>query len=427
MAVESLRVTEVVCALSQALDLASGSTRWHSVRTCILGMRIATELRLSEDVRRSLYYTLLLKNSGSSQTSKHFRCASTKVSWQHTVLSSLAGIREQAVTTVSGCYERWDGKGSARQLRGNDIPLFSRIMLVAQTLDVFFLTAGPEEALSILEQKTGSWFDPRVARAAKSLALRGKLWTHLEGSQLLHVARTMEPLPRTVPGDGRVPDVICEAFASIVDEKCSFTYNHSRGVADAAEAMARKMSLAESRITLIRRAALLHDLGKMAIPNSILQKTGELNSVEWQEMRAHPEHTWRILHSIRGFEEISEVAASHHERLDGSGYFRGLAGKQLSLESRILAVADIFEALSARRPYRDAIPIKKVFDMIREASPQAFDPTCLEALEQSMPDKTQASRCAYNLQESLIRTPEKSSAANDESQQAIAAPARSSG
>jgi len=388
---ESLRVAEMVCALSQALDLASGSTPWHSVRTCILGMRIAAELRLPQELQRNLYYVLLLKDVGSSQSRLWFQSVGSNApSWQQTLLSNLVGVPEQSVITISGRYERWDGMGKNGYLRGAEIPIFSRITLVAQTLDVLLVTAGPAQALDLLEQKAGTWFDPRVARAAKSLAVRAKLWTDLEGPQLLSQARAMEPLPRTVSGDGHVLEVICEAFASIVDEKSSFTYNHSRGVASAAVAMARKMGLAESRITLIRRAALLHDLGKMAIPNSLLRKSGELDNMEWQKMRAHAEHTWRILHSIRGFEEISEVAASHHERLDGSGYFRGLAGNQLSLESRILAVADIFEALSATRPYRDAVPIGKAFEIIRQGSSRAFDPTCLEALEQSIRDDVQA-------------------------------------
>ena len=425
---EPLRVTEIVCALSQALDLASGSTPWHSVRTCILGMRIAAELKLPETLQRNLYYVLLLKDAGSPGEFRRVRCAGRNTgSWQQGLLAGLIRLPEETVTNLSGHHERWDGKGNGEDRRGAAIPIISRITLVAQTLDTISTTTGLHAALGILDRKQGTWFDPHVAQAAKSLALRAKLWIDLHDSQLLSQARAMEPLPRTVSGEGRVLEMICRAFAAIVDAKSPFTYNHSHGVANAAVAMARKMGLADSRVTLIRRAALLHDLGKMAIPNSILQKSGTLDSGEWQEMRAHPEHTWRILHPIRGFEEISEVAASHHERLDGTGYFRGFSSQQLSLECRILAIADIFEALSATRPYRHALPIKKVFEIIRQSSPQAFDPTCLEALEQTTPDDGRSHHNAYDLQRSPEGVRLASDSFNDESLPAIAVPAGSLG
>jgi HD-GYP domain-containing protein (c-di-GMP phosphodiesterase class II) len=133
----------------------------------------------------------------------------------------------------------------------------------------------------------------------------------------------------------------------------------------------------------MRHAGLLHDLGKLSVPNSILEKPGKLDAAEWEIMRLHPYYTWKILSCISGFGELSEVTAAHHEKLDGSGYFRGLRGPQLTLEMRILTVADIFDALSAKRPYRDALPLETVFKILRKDAPHAIDATCLNALEQS--------------------------------------------
>ncbi len=198
-----------------------------------------------------------------------------------------------------------------------------------------------------------------------------------------YVALRLEPSGRTTAKGHVSLDAICQAFATIVDAKSPFTYNHSNGVANVAVAMAKKLELDNSRILLVRYAALLHDLGKMAVPNEILQKPGKLDDAEWQLIRSHPGHTMRILRSIRGFAEMSEVAAAHHERLDGSGYFRGFTGRQLSLESRILAVADVFDALSAGRPYRNGMSREKVLTIIRKCSPHVLDAMCLEALEQS--------------------------------------------
>ncbi len=124
-------------------------------------------------------------------------------------------------------------------------------------------------------------------------------------------------------------------------------------------------------------------MGKLGVSNSILEKPGKLDNDEWQSLRLHPYHTWKVLNKISGFHELSEVAASHHEKLDGKGYFRGLTGDRMSLESRILVIADIFDALSAKRPYRDALPNEKVFEIMRQDTPHALDPMCLDALEQS--------------------------------------------
>ncbi len=378
-----LRVAEVVSALSQALDLGSGSTAWHSVRTCILAMRIAAELKLAENSQDELYYGSLLKDAGSSGASAQAYGDSAFGCGQGATLARLMGLPQTTAAGIAALNEHWNGHGNPRGLKGGEIPLVSRIMLLAQTLDVFFTTSGPEAAIGAITQKSGLWFDPAVVKAARSLARRGKLWADLTGANLPRIALELEPGRRTTANGHVNLESICQAFAAIVDAKSSFTYNHSNGVANVALAIAKKLELDNSRVLLLRHAALLHDLGKMAVPNEILQKRGKLDDAEWQLIRSHPEHTRRILQSIRGFEEVGEVAAAHHERLDGSGYFRGFTGRQLALESRILAVADVFDALSASRPYRKAIPREKVLAIIRKGSPHAFDAMCLEALEQS--------------------------------------------
>jgi putative nucleotidyltransferase with HDIG domain len=455
----SLRIAEVVTALSQALDLGSGSSAWHSVRTCIIGMRIAAELRLPENVRDDLYYALLLKDAGCSSNSAQFypsildslspafgtrRADSAQLSWealefalaqaspgknfrdrvesvlrvaarraQHSrdavaircergrTLARLMGLPEQTARALGGIAERWNGDGHPKGLSGQQIPITSRIILLSQTLDTFFTGAGPEAALKVACERSRSWFDPEVVKAARSLTKRGELWADLWDSNLPAVAVRMEPRPKTI-SDGRVTlDAICRAFATIVDAKSPFTFKHSNGVANAAVAIATQLRLEPHRILFVRHAALLHDLGKMAVANTILLKTGTLNAAEWQIIRAHPEYTWKILRAIPGFEEMSEVAASHHERLDGSGYFRGLSGSELSTEARILMVADIFDALSAKRPYRDAMPLERVFEIIRRHTPQQFDGACVEALEQSGIGGDQTFRDLDSLQNQL--------------------------
>jgi putative nucleotidyltransferase with HDIG domain len=175
-------------------------------------------------------------------------------------------------------------------------------------------------------------------------------------------------------------DDICMAFAEVVDAKSPFTYRHSTGVADAAVAMARTLGLVEEPVTMIRWAALLHDIGKLSVPNSILEKPAKLEPEEWAVVKRHPYYSYEVLRRIPGFNQLSEVAASHHERLDGKGYFRSYGAQQLDLPSRILAVADVYDALAAKRPYRDALPLETVLGIMKKESPHALDAGCLEAL-----------------------------------------------
>ena len=156
-----------------------------------------------------------------------------------------------------------------------------------------------------------------------------------------------------MPASAEKIDSLCQAFAAVVDAKSPFTFRHSVGVAQNAVDIATRLGLSPSVVTMIRRAALLHDIGKLGVSNSILDKPGKLNESEWKAMKMHPVYTRQILEIITGFEEITFVAAAHHERLDGTGYPNGMTHRELTLPARIVGVADIFQALSETRAYRE--------------------------------------------------------------------------
>ncbi len=458
---ERLRVAEVVSALSHSLDLTTGQPIGHSVRTCILGMRIAAEIGLSFETQSALYYALLLKDCGcSANASKTFHALGsddikakrdvkttdwTRMSWEtvqyalshvapgkpflersralfalavnskrHTkevtkircergsMLARLMGLPEATAEGILNLDEHWDGQGNPVGLRRTEIPVLSRIMLLAQTLEVFFASQSADAALDVIGQRSRKWFDPHLVKAARSLAARGALWTGVAGDEAFTVALNMEPQEKTMAKGDTTMDSICVAFANIVDAKSPFTFNHSSGVANAAVAIARTLQLSRERVVFIRHAALLHDLGKLSVSNAILEKPGKPDDAEWAAIRLHPFYTWKILQGISSFDEMSEVAASHHEKLNGKGYFRGFGADQLSLESRILAVADIFDALSAKRPYRDSLPLETVFEIMHKDAPHAIDATCLKALEESGIASDQTFIDLHNLNEQLL-------------------------
>jgi putative nucleotidyltransferase with HDIG domain len=217
-------------------------------------------------------------------------------------------------------------------------------------------------------------------KAAVSLANSGALWRGLDDENLVGRVASLEPEHRQVIANEDTIDNICTGFAEIIDAKSPFTYRHSSGVANAAVEIGQWFGMNPKSLKLLRRAALLHDIGKLSVPNSVLEKPAKLTADEWKFITAHPYYTLEILTRIPGFERLSQDAAAHHEKLDGSGYWRGWGSDQLSRFARILAVADIFDALHAKRPYRDGMPLEKVFALLREQAPHALDLPCVEAL-----------------------------------------------
>ena len=295
------------------------------------------------------------------------------------------GLSAASAAAIYALDEHWDGSGHPGHLSGEQIPLIARILSVAQHLDIFASERSKAEAIETLRLRSGSWFDPAVVGASLALNRQGTLWNDCLGSDDSEVARQIA-LELQPSGDHSVMsaeiDLICEAFADVVDAKSPFTYRHSMGVAEVAFEIAHALEIPIARCQLVRRAALLHDLGKLAVPNTILDKAGKLTPEEWAVVVEHPRLTREILGRIKQFEEIAIVAGSHHERLDGSGYPDRLRDNELSLEARIIAVADFYRALTEDRPYRDGIPHDEAI-VILTAQSHALDLSCIEALDRA--------------------------------------------
>ncbi len=411
----------------------------HSVRSCLMGMRLAEQIGMTLTDQGHLFYALLLKDAGcSSNSSKLFHILNadeirakrdvkltdwTKVGWEslqyalthvatgapflervRTLVQVAAkqqaescelvkircergasiarriGFAEPVAEAIHSLDEHWNGGGYPDGRRGKEIPLFSRIMNLSQSLEVFLVNRGAAAAIEVAGNRSGRWFDPELVRAARSLAKDGALWTDLDREQVIDKALYLEPEHTRIPATEEAIENICQAFADIIDAKSPFTYRHSNGVADAAVGMSRQLGLKDEDVVFMRRVALLHDVGKLGVPNTILEKPAKLDNTEWASVKKHPFYSYEILHKIPGFEDLSEVAGAHHEKLDGSGYYRGWGADRLSLEMRIITVADIFDALAAKRPYRDALPLEQVFDIMHKEAPRAIDAGCLDAL-----------------------------------------------
>jgi HD-GYP domain-containing protein (c-di-GMP phosphodiesterase class II) len=411
---QQLRLSDVLAALTAALDLTEGHVPGHSARSCFLAMHIAEELRLPAEQQSELFYSALLKDVGCSSNAarvceiygaddillKHdyelldstnlLVCAKYVIEhtgpndpwarrlvrlvrlaihgrdWQRQVETTRCergasivrklGFGEPVAAAVYHVGEAWDGKGQPDGLKGEDVPLYSRIVAVAQTVDIF-AKAGAGSALSILRARSGHALDPQMVDTFCRVADRERsgLWQHLTIEDRASLIGAREPKGFEIEADDDRLDSVTAAFAEVIDAKSPFTGRHSYNVALVAEAMALGLKLSPTECQAIRRASLVHDLGKLGVSNLILDKRGELSEAEWRVMRRHPEATLEIVSRVPALQDVAELASRHHERLDGRGYFRGLRGEQLSLSARLIAVADVWEALTAERPYRKAL------------------------------------------------------------------------
>jgi putative nucleotidyltransferase with HDIG domain len=437
--VQSLRLAEIVSALSYALDLTDGQPLGHSLRCTWIGMHIGRAIGLGQDQLSDLFYTLLLKDLGCSSnaaricqlfvTSDFEFKRSAKLVDTHSlaqvlrfvvsntaVKSGLAdrlrGLLTVAMTGgqidreiietrcergaqiarqmrfseavaqgILDLDEHWNGGGHPLGKKQTEISILARIALLAQVVDVFTVAPGPRSAVNEVRRRAGTWFDPSLVAAFEEIAAQPEFWSAMRGEDLSAQVFALEPqhLVRSVDDD--YLDDIADGFAQVVDAKSPFTSGHSKRVALVTELIAEELGVPAERKRWLVRAALLHDLGKLGVSNEILDKPGKLDDAEWAAVRGHPEAGAATLRRMGAFATMAKIALEHHERLDGKGYPRGLRGDEIDLETRIVTVADIFDALTADRPYRKAMTTADALNLMRAQVGAAIDGKVFAALE----------------------------------------------
>jgi putative nucleotidyltransferase with HDIG domain len=435
-----IRFSEIISALSVALDITQGHPEGHSIRSAVIGMRLAEQQHLSSDQCSALFYALLLKDLGCSSNAakmahlfgnddQRVKRSARMIDWTQpgqsirhcwtncgsddasTIgklkrvaaiislgaeggrkiaevrcerganIARMLNLPEATAQAIYDLDEHWDGRGNPQRLAGADISLLGRICCLAQTVEVFFSAYGLRAALDVATERRGKWFDPELVDALLTLRGDSTFWLRLEGPNPADELSQMEPDDAVMIADEACLDRVAEAFAQVVDAKSPWTYRHSTRVAEITVGVAKQFNCPAEVQRDLRRAALLHDIGKLGVSNRILDKPGRPTAEEFAEIRKHAEYSHRILQRIEAFRELADVAGAHHERLDGQGYHRGLAGDQLPWATRVLTVSDVFEAMSAKRPYRDAMPWEQIQEILRKDVGKGVDPDCLHALE----------------------------------------------
>lgn len=452
-----IRFSEIISALSVALDITQGHPQGHCMRTALIGMRLAEELRLPSADCSALFYALLLKDLGCSSNAAKMaylfgaddhlvKRSARMIDWTkpgqcikhcwnnctpngstvEKLLKIAAIVRlgpeggrkiaeircerganiarmlllpETTANAIFDLDEHWNGRGNPRSLKGEQISLLGRICCLAQTVEVFFSAYGLESALDVAEQRRGEWFDPQLVDALFSFKREESFWSRLLSDDLVTELSRWEPEDAVLLVDDASLDRVAEAFAMVVDAKSPWTYQHSTRVAEIAVGVAQQFGCAPELERDLRRAALLHDIGKLGVSNLILDKPGKLTEEELVQMRKHPEYSQQILKQVDAFQTLADVAGGHHERLDGRGYHRGIAGPEIHWVTRVLTVADISEAMSAKRPYRDSMSWEQILQILTKDAGRGVDPDCLEALQRWRDRQDIGSRVEAQLRE----------------------------
>ncbi|MGE7368357.1 HD-GYP domain-containing protein [Neorhizobium sp. NPDC001467] len=436
-----IRLAEIIEALSKALDLTEGQPQGHCIRVCYIGTRLGERIGLDQQELNDLYYTLLLKDLGCSSNAaricqlyltddltfkKDFKLVDGSLGQVlrfvigHTGMRAGLADRFRAILNVlqnggqfatdliqtrcqrgaeiarmmrfsdgvadgiASLDEHWNGGGQPQQLKADQIPLFSRIALLAQVADVFWASGGPEAAAEEVARRSGSWFDPRLATEFAPLAADAGFWVTLSSPKLEAEVLNSEPGQQIVLADEDYLDDIAAGFAKVIDAKSPYTSGHSERVALFTDLIAEEMGLDIENRRLLKRAALLHDIGKLGVSSTVLDKPGKLDGDEWEQMKRHSEFSENILSNVDAFAGAALIGGAHHERLDGTGYPRGLTADAIPMEVRIVSTADVFDALTADRPYRAAMPVAEAMEILWQGAGKSHDPICIEALERAL-------------------------------------------
>lgn len=387
----SINLSYLLLSLSDALDLASSELSQHQLRTAFIAWEVGNVANLSSDEMEQLFIAALLHDIGALSPEDKINIHQAEVinPEAHCILGERILKRipmfEPSSKIVRFHHTRWQTWGGKFE---EALTFLSQILLLADTLERSldrnqYILYQDQEIVSKIGSMAGTSIDPKAVAMFRSIAFREDFWLDLVSPRLYSLLLHKGPC-RGTEIDLSFLIAISELFRNIIDFRSHFTATHSSGVAASASAISRLLGLTEVETELMEVTGNLHDLGKMAIPTSILSKPDKLTKDEIAIMRQHTYFTYSVLNTIGGIQQVAEWAAFHHERLNGSGYPFHLEGKKLSIGTRIMAVADIFTALAEERPYRKGMKQHELLSILKDLCVKGFiDKTIVRVLEEN--------------------------------------------
>ncbi len=371
---DKMRVSlyELLDCLSGAVDLVSPAVAGHHHQAASLAYRIAQQMELSAGVQRNVYLAGIIHDIGALSLNERLELVESEPvtanshGYRGARLLEEFGPLGELADIVRFHHVRWD-YGRGKSIMGQDVGIESHIVHLADRAVVMI-----KEGVSVLEQipgiiasikeREGTVFSPDAVNALAALAGREYVWLELE-HRLSPDPVLFMPETYTLNADEVLS--LSRLLSRIIDFRSRFTATHSAGVAKTAEKLAELAGFSGNECLMMLVAGYLHDLGKLAIDNAVLEKPGKLDNREFNTIRSHTFFTYQLLGRIQGFETINRWASFHHERLDGNGYPFHLKGDSIPVGSRIMAVADIFTAITEPRPYRDGMERDKRIRLLR--------------------------------------------------------------
>ncbi|HZD72114.1 MAG TPA: HD domain-containing phosphohydrolase [Actinomycetes bacterium] len=433
---DQVRAAEVIAALSLATDLGISVPLEHGLQSTLLAMRLGERLGIDSETASQTYYACLLFYVGCTANAefaaeifggddalttyatparfgsrpqmmagmlravappggtplvrvvqlagglpglaREFKAVVAAICEVAQMLADRLGLPGPVSALFAHIGERWDGKGEPGRVERDEIPLPVRIVHVARDAAFQRMLGGWEYAAGVVRERAGGAFDPAIAVRLAQEA--GEILGFDADGSVWEQTLVCEPAPRLML-EGEAIDRALAAMGDFADLASPYLVGHSAGVAELAAAAAPRCGLKAAELMRVRRGALVHDLGRVAVPVRIWQKTAPLTPDDWERIRLHAYHSERVLVRSPFLAALAPVATFHHERLDGSGYHRGAAGGALTGSARLLAAADAYHAMLERRPYRQALSPKRAAEALtREARAGRLDPDAVTAV-----------------------------------------------
>jgi putative nucleotidyltransferase with HDIG domain len=385
---------ELITALALVLDLEEGKVLYHSWRVAVVSTMLADEI-LPEN-KSDVFIAGLLHDVGAMSLHNHItRYPTLKEQVKNPIIRTHTIIGAQVVSDLPGFetspslildhHEHWDGHGYPRAKQGEEITSGAQLIRAADTFD-FLLRASsnktPSEVIGRMEDMAEKEIRKSIFPSVKKTISNSEFFQDIKNIPRLRslLFRLRDEI--SVKGIKERTDVMGIAlsiFSQVIDAKHAYTLGHSRRVSKYGLLIAIGMNLPHDEVTKIKWAGLVHDIGKVAVPSSILDNSEALSEEEYALVKTHTIFTKEILETVSFMKDLAPIAAAHHERFDGNGYPRMLKGKEIPLGARILSVADTFDSLTSMRGYRSASTIPNAISEIKKNSQTQFDPDVVEA------------------------------------------------
>ncbi|MFZ5644269.1 MAG: HD-GYP domain-containing protein [Bacillota bacterium] len=386
----NIDLKDIFSSLSTALDFTYTGLSSHHKRVALMAVKLALKLGLSDDTIKNIFIASIIHDIGaiSMRDKELLGCLEIEDPFTHSDLGYYMTRKIKFLEPASGIirshHDAWSGNNPSG-LKGDDIPLESRIINAVDRLDVMikpgvFVLEQTQGIIAGLKKISGTVLDPDLFIELAELSKSEGFWLDLDSQFLPAIlCDTMDSYNMVINNEMLLD--ISLLFASVIDKKSAFTHKHSRLVAASAKLFAQISGFSKSDSEKMVVAGLLHDLGKLSIPEEILQKPGKLNPEEFSIIKRHTYFTHRILDRIGGFDEINRWASFHHEKIDGTGYPFRLSGESLPHGSRYMSVCDVFAALAENRPYRKGMPRDRIIEILKDMSHSALDARAVKTIE----------------------------------------------